>query len=52
MDADNEKELTSILKGIKTEEELDMPSFSRQHDSYRTQQSSHRQNELGQKART
>ncbi len=36
-DSDAEKELTSILKGIK-DNELDMPSFSRQHDAYRRQQ--------------
>jgi cell division protein FtsZ len=34
--ADQEKELTSILKGIK-DDELDMPSFSRRHEGYRTQ---------------
>ncbi len=34
--AESEKELTSILKGIK-DDELDIPSFSRQHDNYRTQ---------------
>jgi cell division protein FtsZ len=33
-DADQAKELTSILKGIK-DDELDMPSFSRQRDAYR-----------------
>ena len=35
--ADQEKELTSILKGIK-DDELDIPSFSRQRDAYRKQQ--------------
>lgn len=35
--ADAEKELTSILKGIK-DDELDLPSFSRQREAYRKQQ--------------
>lgn len=36
-DADAEKELTSILRGIK-DDELDVPSFSRQRDSYKRPQ--------------
>jgi cell division protein FtsZ len=35
--AEEAKELTNILKDMKTEEELDMPSFSRQHAAYKPQ---------------
>jgi cell division GTPase FtsZ len=34
--ADHDKELTSILKGI-NDDELDMPSFTRRHEAYKTQ---------------